>query len=315
MARDLAHIATALSRPWAITSEGLDELVALARRETVEISALAPRAQGHVTGGVSAGMSDDEGDGPPKRAALSGGDEYLREYGRAVIRNGVAVIPVIGPLIAYASWLESCGMTSYQSLKADLAAAVSHASVAAVILEVDSPGGQVAGCSEAAAAVKAATEFLPVVSMVVGDACSAALWVVSASDHIAVTPTSAIGSLGCCCSIVDRRAADEKAGIKTWEIISSQTPNKRPDVATDSGRAAIQRIADDTAAVFLAQVAQYRGLSLEVVSSEQFGQGAVFIGAKAVDAGLADEVATFDEVMAEIVTDMEQANEGLLHVA
>jgi capsid assembly protease len=86
-------------------------------------------------------------------------------------------------------------------------------------------------------------------------------------------------------------------------------------VATDSGRAAIQAIADDTAAVFIAQVAAYPGLSTEVVGSEQFGQGAVFIGAKAVDAGLADEVATFDDVFAELVVDEEQALAGVLQVA
>ncbi|MEE7490576.1 hypothetical protein MOTC310_08825 [Methylobacterium oryzae] len=143
-------------------------------------------------------------------------------------------------------------MTSYTTLKADLAAAVAHGGVTAIILEVDSPSGQVTGCSEAAAAVKAAAAHMPVVAFVAGDACSAALWNVSPADHIVVTPTSAVGSLGCCCSIVDRRGADEKAGVKTHEIISSQTPNKRPDVATDSGRAAIQKNADDTAAVFIA---------------------------------------------------------------
>ncbi|SDA28001.1 Peptidase family S49 [Methylobacterium sp. UNC378MF] len=49
---------------------------------------------------------------------------------------------------------------------------------------------------------------------------------------------------------------------------------------------------------------------MDVVGSEQFGQGAVFIGQAAVDAGLADEVSTFDEVMAELVED--EASTGLL---
>ena len=151
---------------------------------------------------------------------------------------------------------------------------------------------------------------MPVVAAVVGDCCSAAYWLASAADRIAVSPTSGVGSLGCCCSIIDRRGQQEKAGIKTWEIISSQTPNKRPDVATDAGRAAIQKIADDTAAVFLAEVAANRGLSLEVVSSEQFGQGAVLIGQRAVDANLADEVSSFDDVVDELTNDEEPAATG-----
>lgn len=58
--------------------------------------------------------------------------------------------------------------------------------------------------------------------------------------------------------------------------------------------------ADDTADVFLDEVAANRGLSREVVRSEQFGQGAVLIGQHAVDAGLADEVSTFDDVLEEL---------------
>ena len=52
--------------------------------------------------------------------------------------------------------------------------------------------------------------------------------------------------------------------------------------------------------MFLDEVAANRGLSREVVRSAQFGQGAVLIGQKAVDAGLADEVSTWDEVFEEL---------------
>lgn len=73
-----------------------------------------------------------------------------------------------------------------------------------------------------------------------------------------------------------------------------------PDPSTEAGRAAIQQNADDTANVFLDEVTANRGLSREVVWSPQFGQGAVLIGQKAVDAGLADEVSTWDEIFEEL---------------
>lgn len=171
----------------------------------------------------------------------------------------------------------------------------------AVLLEIDSPGGQVTGCSDAAAAIKDMREIMPTVAFVAGDACGAALRLASGAGHIVISNTSGVGSLGCVYSIIDRRMADEKAGIKNWEIVSTQTPGKRPDPATDAGRAAIQRNADDTADVFLDEVAANRGLSKEMVRSPQFGQGAVLIGQKAVDAGLADEVSTWDDVMDELV--------------
>lgn len=157
------------------------------------------------------------------------------------------------------------------------------------------------------------SKILPVVAYVSGDACSAALWLVSAASHVAATPTAGIGSLGCCCSIVDNREQQAKQGIKTWEIISSQTPGKRPDAATDAGRAAIQRVADNTAQIFIEEVARYRGLSVDHVASPACGQGAVLIGQHAVDAGLADEIATFEEVFSALVPDEEQGErEGVL---
>ena len=295
MARHLARILTALSgTPWAITASGLDELVALAAREPVTIEALARKAERR--------SSDDDGPvGPAQRAALAAGREYLRDAGSADVLRGVAVIRIFGPLIAYASWLEDlCGITSYESIKADLKAAVAHRAVNAVLFEIDSPGGQVTGCSGAALAIRQMREVMPTVAYVAGDACSAALWLASGAEHIAISKTAGVGSLGCVYSIIDRRAADEKAGIENWEMVSTQTPGKRPDPATEAGRAAIQQNADDTADVFLDEVAANRGLSREVVRSAQFGQGAVLIGQKAVDAGLADEVSTWDEVFEEL---------------
>lgn len=294
MARDYARILTALSgKPWAITATGLDDLISLAARQNTNMEGLGRKAERR--------SSDDDGPVVTKRAALAEGREYLRDSGGAYVERGVAVIRIFGPLIAYASWMEDmCGVSSYERLKADIKAAIEHPKVFAILLEIDSPGGQVTGCSEAALAIRKARDLLPIVAFVQGDACSAALWLASAAEWIAVTPTAGVGSLGCVYSMIDRRAQEEKQGIKTWEIVSTQTPGKRPDPATDAGRAAIQRNADRTADVFLDEVAANRGLSKKVVRSEQFGQGAVLIGQDAVDAGLADEVTTFDDVMDEL---------------
>jgi ClpP class serine protease len=56
---------------------------------------------------------------------------------------------------------------------------------------------------------------------------------------------------------------------------------------------------DDMAKVFIAKVARNRGVSTETVLSK-FGAGGVLIGAKAVKAGMADEVGHFETALAKM---------------
>lgn len=52
----------------------------------------------------------------------------------SIVRDGVAITPVFGPRIAYASWLEACGLTSYETIRKDLAAVLDHGALSGVIL-------------------------------------------------------------------------------------------------------------------------------------------------------------------------------------
>jgi hypothetical protein len=81
------------------------------------------------------------------------------------------------------------------------------------------------------------------------------------------------------------------------EIVSAQSPNKRPDVTTGEGRALMQEMVDAHAQVFIDDVAAFRGMTSDAVISDWNG-GAVFIGAQAVERGMADSVGTMEEVIA-----------------
>lgn len=85
---------------------------------------------------------------------------------------------------------------------------------------------------------------------------------------------------------------------KTIEIVSSQSPNKRPDINTDEGRAKIQARVDELAEVFIAKVARNRGITVvDVVKN--FGVGDVSVGKSAVRSGLADGLASFEGIIAD----------------
>lgn len=217
----------------------------------------------------------------------------------AEVHDGVAVIPVSGPLMRHMdfwSWL--FGGSAYEMLAKEISAAVANSNVRAVVLDVDSPGGEVTGCGELAEMIFRMRGEKPIIAYATGTCASAAYWLASACDEIFVSSTSAVGSIGCVASIRDYRLAEEKFGVREFEFVSSVSPAKRSDPATDEGAARIQAQVDALGQVFVEAVAKNRAVSNTDVL-KQYGQGDVFVGAAAVEAGLADGIGTLEDIIAE----------------
>lgn len=229
-------------------------------------------------------------------------DRPLDNTARATVRDGTAVIPVVGPLFRYANLFTMVsGATSMQTLAADLGAAVEDRQVRQILLQVDTPGGDVNGVAEMATSILAARQKKPVYAYVSHQAASGGYWIASAADKVFVDPTALLGSIGVVAVKRDSRAAEERAGVRTIEIVSSQSPDKRIDPATDEGRAKTQAMVDRLAAEFVSAVALQRGVSVTTVLAD-FGKGGVLIGADAVAAGMADAVSSFEAVMTSLAS-------------
>lgn len=219
---------------------------------------------------------------------------------RVTVRDGVAVLPVTGPIFRRAGFFSDIsGATSVETLAKDLETALADPNVRAVLLEFDSPGGEANGIGELAAMIRAGSQRKPVWGYAGGLAASAAYWLAAACEEVVISPAAMVGSIGCVTTWRDTRERDEKAGIRTYEIVSSQSPGKRPDVATESGRAQIQTLVDQLADLFVAAVADYRSVTAETVLSD-FGQGGIVIGQAAVDAGMADRLGSFEHTLSEL---------------
>jgi len=250
------------AQPWAILPSMLETIGAIARRENESVEALEARI------------------GRP-----------LQNTRSVTLRDGVAIIPVAGPVMRYANMFSQIsGATSLDLLAQDFTRAVDDPAVKAIILNLDSPGGQASGISEFASMVRAAGK--PVIAYVDGSAASAAYWIAAAADEIIISKTGEVGSIG---AVVQIDTSAKRAGV--IEIVSSQSPNKRPDVTTDAGRSQIQARIDSFAQVFIEDVATYRGVSVEHVLA-QYGQGDMRMGSEAVTLGMADRVSTLEEVIA-----------------
>lgn len=225
-------------------------------------------------------------------------EAIAREMGRDMkdanavsIRDGVAVIKVSGPLFRYANLMTRiCGATSYELLAQDFNKAVQSPKIKGILLDIDSPGGEVNGCSELSDMIYQARGTKPIIAYASGACCSGAYWIASACDKILATDTAILGSIGVV-SIFEKDDED-----KTIEIVSSQSPNKCPDINTEEGKAKIQARVDELAEVFIAKVARNRGITaVDVVKN--FGAGDVSVGQHAVRQGLSDGLSSFEAII------------------
>lgn len=216
------------------------------------------------------------------------------------MRDGVAVIPVTGPIFRYANlFTEISGATATGVLATDIQLALDNPYVRGIVLEIDSPGGEATGINELAKLIASARGRKRIVAYGGGSIASGSYWLGSAAESLVVDDTAVLGSIGVVMSYLDTSERDSKSGVRRVEIVSSQSPDKRVDPNTESGRAKVQATVDALAHVFVASVARNRGVSEETVLKD-FGQGGVLVGAAAVTAGMADRIGSLESVIAEL---------------
>jgi signal peptide peptidase SppA len=194
------------------------------------------------------------------------------------------------------------GGTSTELFARDVRTALKDPEVRSIVLLVDSPGGAVGGTMAAASAVMAARGVKPIATYSDGTMASAAYWVGSAADQVYVSSgVDQVGSIGVVASHVDVSQREQALGMKTTEIVAGSYKRIASQYAplTESGRQSIQDQVDYLYSLFVGDVAAQRGVSVEKVLSDM-ADGRVFIGQQAVDAGLADGIASLDDVINEL---------------
>jgi ClpP class serine protease len=222
--------------------------------------------------------------------------------GYAVTGDGIAVVPVLGPMLARGDWLTAAlGLTDYQSLGATLAEAFADASVRAVLMEIDSPGGEVGGLFDLVDEIRRLSSETgkPVWAVASESALSAACAIASAPSRIYVTRTGEMGSVGVVALHVDESAADAMAGRRYTLIhAGARKVDGQPHAPLDpTAHAAIQADVDALHGELVALVARNRGLAPEVIRAME---AATYRGAHAVEAGLADAVGATRQALADL---------------
>ncbi|MEH2705219.1 signal peptide peptidase SppA [Bradyrhizobium elkanii] len=208
----------------------------------------------------------------------------------------IALVAVMGALTPRGSWYGS----SLSDIASQVARAADDQDVAGIVINVDSPGGTVSGTVEAASAVAAAAAKKPVVAIANTLAASAAYWIASQASELVMTPSADVGSIGAMIMHQDISGWLDQVGIKMTIVRSEQSPNKNEAhpfaPLSDEAKAYLQARANEAGADFVKAVASGRRVSQTKVR-EEFGQGRMVGARDAVARGMADRIATLDQVI------------------
>lgn len=266
----LPHIAgRVFSTPLMITRSKLD----------VILGVLAPRLQGE---------------------ALPFKQDPADDVELEIMGDGIAVIPILGTLVRRVVGLQAqSGLKSYAEIGVQLQAALDDNTVKAILLDIDSPGGEAGGVFDLADQIYAARKVKPVWAVANEEALSAAYALAASAERIYVPRTGVIGSVGVIAMHFDQSRADAEDGLKYTPVFAGAHKNdfSPHEPLADPARSALQAEVDRVYGMFVECVARGRGLSSETIRATEAG---LFFGGDGVAAGLADKTGTFEDAMRDL---------------
>ncbi|MCE3118271.1 S49 family peptidase [Enterobacter sp. ASE] len=249
---------------------------------------------------AAAGVKD-----PPKKddelnpqAFVSGkGAENAREGRPYRIEHGIAVVSITGTLVHKFGYITpQCGMTGYDGIVRSMRLAMSDPEVKGVLLDIDSPGGEVSGAFDTADLIARMGKIKPVWALAADTATSAAYLLASACSRRLITQTGTVGSIGV---VVAHRCVDKKLQTEGVEITLIHSGSHKVDgnpyeVLPEAVRRDVQARIDETRMMFADKVSASTGIPRKSVLATE---ARTYDGEEAVRIGLADSVINYEDAV------------------
>jgi len=229
------------------------------------------------------------------------------------VATSVAVVPIRGPLAQRAYDGSLCGyVDGYDAIAERFIGALDDPRVGAVVLSIDSPGGDVAGLEEAVRRMVQARDdsAKPVYAYADEQTASAAYWIaasVAGRGHVFLPESGEVGSIGCIGARIDETAALEQEGIAVTIVrdppgkAASHPAGPVAEVADER----LTKIVGEVATRFIKAMASSRRMAQRTVRALD---GAMLSGQEAVEVGLADGVSSFEAVIERAAADAAKRN-------
>ena len=218
----------------------------------------------------------------------------------ATTNKGVAVIPIVGSMSHRSTGIEAMsGMTSYTTLQKQFEAAFNDPNVGSILMDIDSPGGSVAGAFDFRDYLMSKKGTKPVYALARDAMCSAAYLIGSTADKVYATQTARVGSIGVVAMHTDASGKMEKEGLKPTFISAGKfkTAGNPYEKLEGEKLKYLQDSVDESYDMFINAVADARGIDKKAIRDTE---ARVYGGKKAVEIGLADGIRTYESVIAEM---------------
>ena len=213
--------------------------------------------------------------------------------------DSIGIIPIFGMLAQKMNmFMEISGGTSTEMTGNMIDALVEDESIKAIILDIDSGGGEVAGVEALSDKIFQARETKPIIAVANSFAASGAYWIASAATEVVAAPGSIIGSIGVYMMHREESEKLSSEGIKYTIIKAGENKAETNPVEplTDTAKANLQSLVDSAYGAFTASLARNRNTSVAKVL-KSFGQGTVFHPEQAQERNMIDRVATLQQVL------------------
>ena len=210
----------------------------------------------------------------------------------------VADLKLYGGLVYYPNEGLSSGgtadQTAAESIRHQIEAADADPGIKAILLQIDSPGGDPVAGEDVASALRHATK--PTVALVADEGDSAAYWAATGAQTIFASANSSLADIGVTESYLDQTKQDAANGLTFVSLTAGKYKDMgNPDSPlTSAERAILLRDLNITMQNFINDVARNRGLSVASVTA--IANGSPMLGQMALDDGLIDHIGTIYDV-------------------
>jgi signal peptide peptidase SppA len=218
------------------------------------------------------------------------------------VHGNVAVLDIFGILTHRGAMdmADSAYLLGYQDVARMLDVATRDREVDAIVLAIDSPGGEVDGAFQLAEQIRRAATVKPVRAVVDGAGASAAYLLAAAARDITATQTAQVGSVGVVMRHVDFSQALAQDGVSVTLIYAgAHKADGNPFEALPAAvRMEFQARVNAVYEQFVAAVAGYRNLDAAKVRATE---ARTYLAAEALELGFINQIGTVDQVVASLI--------------
>jgi protease-4 len=211
-------------------------------------------------------------------------------------KNKIAVIYLNG-MISYSVDGHAGHEGMVGDIKDQLRQALDDDAVKAIILRINSPGGEVVASDAIYRALVAARAEKKIVACIDTVGASGAYYAALGCNHIMANELSITGSIGVIMNALTFDGLMDKVGIKAHTFKSGNfkdilNPTREP---TEQEKEFVQGLIMEIYAKFVGIVAKERGIDVDRLQKEELVDGRIFSGVKAKQSGLVDDVGDFND--------------------